>query len=129
MYKAGDTEDMCDPRRSAQWDKAQRDQQAVDIPAGMSSRDEFMDTWYNHFVTLHGWGVKKTSEGDAVPYWVVENSWGEIYSNDPTLHNNGAGPNFGEGRKNSFVLIADAVAGRGGLEFINRKLFSAAPPE
>jgi hypothetical protein len=121
MYRAGDPEDYCDPRSAQRWDQEQRDQQAM--PQAVA-RDAWVDTWYNHFVTLHGWG--RTREG--VPYWVVENSWGRIYANDPALGNNGAGPRYGAGKTglNSFLLVADRVAGAGGLEVTSREVFMAA---
>lgn len=105
------------------------------------SRDDWEETWYNHFITVHGWGVKKSGDGgEGIPYWVVENSWGRIYDNDAAMSNNGSGGwyVFSEGdvpmedqtveslrKKNHFVLIADRVAGRGGLEFTSREVFYA----
>jgi hypothetical protein len=133
--KAGDSNDYCDPaRKDDLWDQEQRDQQ---------SSDAGEDTWYNHFVTLHGWGVKKSLSGENVPYWVVENSWGRIYENDnsPQIVNNGAGKRYvssdkhnpqkndsvvtDERSKNHFLLVADKVAGEGGLEMTNRAVFYA----
>jgi hypothetical protein len=130
--KPSDRNNYCDPARSGAWDEAQKAEQG--------NADQ--DTWYNHFVTLHGWGVKTTSEGD-VPYWVVENSWGRIYENDasPQVVNNGAGKEYWIGqpdtikykvlnhyRKNQFVLVADRVAGKGGLEMTSRAVFYAILP-
>jgi hypothetical protein len=117
LSKQGDNDDYCDPSRSASWDKVQRDEQ--------TNRNE--DVWYNHFVTLHGWGVK-----NSVPYWVVENSWGRIYENDASdeIVNNGAGGNYvsssrieSQRGKNHFLLVADRVAGKGGLEMTNREVY------
>jgi hypothetical protein len=118
LFKTGDPDDFCDPRKSARWDKAQRDQQKMQ-PEGMS-RDDFMETWYNHFVVLHGWG----KNAGGVEYWVVENSWGHMYENDPSLANNGIGENYVSGR-NAFLLIANRVAGAGGLEITSREIFYA----
>ncbi len=122
--KEGDKNDYCDPTKTPASDTAQLNQQKSDAPD---------DTWYNHFVTLHGWGVK-----NGVKYWVVETSWGRIYDNDPEVDNNGAGKAYkpffyrfdekGEKRtihdkKNHFVLIADRVAGKGGLEMTTRDVY------
>jgi hypothetical protein len=87
------------------------------------SYDDFSDTWYNHFVTVHGWGLT----ADRTPYWVIENSWGNIYENDPSLGNNGAGTNYNETvtQLSVFTTIADEVAGRGGLEMTSRQTFFA----
>jgi hypothetical protein len=82
--------------------------------------DEWQATWYNHFVVLHGYGA--TAEGIA--YWAVENSWGDIYTADQALGNNGAGP-LDPSEKTSFVLIAERIAGAGGLELLSRSVFSA----
>ncbi len=125
--KIGDKNDYCDPAKTLASDTAQLDQQKSDAPE---------ETWYNHFVTVHGWGSKTTHEG-PVPYWIVENSWGRIYDNDPEVDNNGAGkayrPFFYQSEKwngekiydskNHFVLIADRVAGQGGLEMTNREVY------
>jgi hypothetical protein len=122
MSRSNDTNDYCDPAKKKDWDDDQRSQQN-DAPEG---------TWYNHFVTLHGWGVN-----DGTKYWVVENSWGMIYENDPKVGNNGAGiaykPFFyrvNEEKnketirdKNHFVLIADGVAGQSGLEMTTREVY------
>ncbi len=119
MSRPSDSNDYCDPARKKAWDKEQRAQQKKNAPE---------DTWYNHFVTLHGWGVK-----DNVDYWIVENSWGRIYVNDPKVDNNGAGREYKpffyrnwkaiHDDKNHFVLIANSVAGKGGLEMTTRNVY------
>jgi hypothetical protein len=135
--KADDANDYCDPARRGQWDAGQQAQQAQ--PAG-ADRESWADTWYNHFVTLHGWGVKRgEGGGQGVRYFVVENSWGRIYANDPSAGNNGAGTNYRENHfygaasdlqrlvgKNHFVLIAEDAAGAGGLEITTREVYSAS---
>jgi hypothetical protein len=127
MFQEADAEDYCDPARKSSWDDAQRQQQVQGTPDGMG-REDWEDTWYNHFVTLHGYG----STSDGVKYWVVENSWGAIYANDATLNNNGAGKNYrmkNNAPLNHFVLIADGIAGRGGLEMTSRTVFFALYPK
>jgi hypothetical protein len=135
--KADDANDYCDPARRGQWDAGQQAQQAQ--PAG-ADRESWADTWYNHFVTLHGWGVKRgEGGGQDVRYFVVENSWGRIYANDPSAGNNGAGANYRGNHnygaipelqrlvgKNHFVLIAEDAAGAGGLEITTREVYSAS---
>ncbi len=127
--KDGDSNDYCDPAKKLRhWDQEQHDQQKPDASE---------DSWYNHFVALHGWGVKTTPTGEAIRYWIVENSWGRIYENDnsPDVVNNGAGKDYvssskviSQVGKNHFVLVADRVAGKGGLEMTNREVFYAITP-
>jgi hypothetical protein len=112
LYKVGDPDDFCDPGKSDRWDQAQRDQQVM--PAGVS-REDYSDTWYNHFITLHGWG--QSPEG--IKYWTVENSWGAIYEINPS---------FGNKKETwtTFTSVADAVAGLGGLEITSREVYFAS---
>jgi hypothetical protein len=140
--KVADVNDYCDPARAEKWDAEQRAQQVR--PAGMD-RESWVDTWYNHFVTVHGWGVKRgQGENSGVRYFVVENSWGRIYENDASAGNNGAGSFYrvnhfygnGDGKdhligKNHFLLIAEDAAGEGGLEITSREVYMAtfSPPK
>jgi hypothetical protein len=135
LFRPKDPNDYCSPENRAKWDAAQLEQQ--------TTLDD--TTWYNHFVTVHGWGVKKFAGpgGENVPYWVVENSWGRIYDNDASLGNNGAGKRYdplthlsgskkksdakkkGLVNKNHFLLIAQRVAGAGHLELTSREVYAA----
>jgi hypothetical protein len=111
--------------RAAKCERTPETKAASARPSGMSL-EEYQDTWYNHFVVLHGWG-KLANSGDD--FWVIENSWGPIYQYPSA----GVASAFlgstraflPENNKSNFLIILDRDAGKDRLEMTTRPGFAA----